>query len=328
MRQSRETESRRIADLQRRREREAADSARAVARKHGRGKDTALAAERARADDALQTERRLADSALEAERIDADERLESAATHLAQETAGRAAALETVATREQLLAVVSHDLKNPLNTILLGLAAIGADSAGRAGDPRDATRAVLARMYRAARLMDRMIADLLDSERLAAGLLVLRPVHQDVAEVVREVLEGARPAAELASVALTADVPEEPVSADYDPQRIAQVLANLVDNAIKHTPSGGTISIGYRQEGAATRLWVSDTGPGVPAPQRDAIFERFSQLGRGDRRSIGLGLFICRRIVEAHGGRIWVEDGPDGRGARFEIRLPRRAQAA
>jgi signal transduction histidine kinase len=109
-----------------------------------------------------------------------------------------------------------------------------------------------------------------------------------------------------------------------DREKIERVLVNLLDNALKYTPENGRIWVQTGQK--ADRMWVSisDTGPGIPAEDRERIFERFTQ-GTGDklkRRGFGLGLAYCRLAVEAHGGRIWIQDGPDGIGSRFTFTLP------
>lgn len=311
---SKDTEARRIANLQRDREREAVDRARDDARPEGGERR----AEAQVLDTDLARERQRSDETLEAERLDSDRQLAEMTSQFVEVDAARARAVGQVATREQLLAIVSHDLKNPLNTILLGLATLVPAFGSEATPP---IQAALGRMRRAARTMDRMIADLLDSERLAAGFLQLRLETHDVSEVVRDAMEAGVVAAEAKAIAIVADAPETPVPAVFDSARLLQVLGNLIDNAIKHTPPGGRVTIGYRAEAQAVRLWVEDTGPGISETERESVFERFSQLGRGDRQSIGLGLFICRRLVEAHAGRITAEAAPGG-GASFVITLP------
>jgi len=123
---------------------------------------------------------------------------------------------------------------------------------------------------------------------------------------------------------LRVDVPDDlpPVSVDY--LRMDQVLSNLIENAVRYAPAGTLIEVAAREDPAGLRIEVTDEGPGIAAEDRETVFAPFHRLQRGDRattKGAGLGLAIARRLVEAHGGRIWIEAGP-GRGARFVITLP------
>jgi len=122
-------------------------------------------------------------------------------------------------------------------------------------------------------------------------------------------------------LALTIDVPDDPVMAKYDPHRVFQVLSNLIHNAIKFTPEGGSIRLRAAPVGGVCQVSVSDTGVGIPEGDLTSIFERFRQLDRGDRTGLGLGLYISLWIVEAHGGRIWAESVV-GSGTTFHFTLP------
>jgi signal transduction histidine kinase len=108
---------------------------------------------------------------------------------------------------------------------------------------------------------------------------------------------------------------------DCDPDRIAQVLGNILGNAAKFTPAGGNVTVGVAPAGPDLRFFVADTGNGIPPDKLEAIFERYAQVGNGDRRGLGLGLYISQLIVEAHGGRLWAESVP-GRGSTFIFTVP------
>ena len=122
-------------------------------------------------------------------------------------------------------------------------------------------------------------------------------------------------------VSLRIEAPAGRVPAHFDHARILQVLSNLVRNALQFTPSGGAITLRVAAEPHGCRIDVSDTGAGIPADELQRIFERFHQVGNTDRRGLGLGLYISKAIVDAHGGRIWAES-EIGRGSRFSFTLP------
>jgi signal transduction histidine kinase len=138
--------------------------------------------------------------------------------------------------------------------------------------------------------------------------------------VAREAVEAFRPSFSAKGVALIADLPAGAISASFDHDRILQVLANLLSNALKFTERGGRVSLSLEQAGAAVHLCVTDTGVGIPPGHEEAIFERFGQI-KPDRRGHGLGLYIAKAIVEAHAGTIWVES-PAGGGAAVHFTVP------
>ncbi len=216
-----------------------------------------------------------------------------------------------------VLGFVAHDLRNPLHVILLAVQMARDEAAGRppaAGEP-------LRLIERAAARMARLVEDLLDETALESGRLRLarrpcRPralLHAAVAEEA-VLAAGAGLALEVApSAALPA------VCADRS--RVLQVLANLVDNAIKFTPAGGRVVLAAEQCGREVRFQVRDSGPGIDPAARAHLFDPFWQA-RPDARGIGLGLAIARGLVEAHGGRMWADAGPGGHGTAVSFSLP------
>jgi PAS domain S-box-containing protein len=222
--------------------------------------------------------------------------------------------------REQVVAVVSHDLRNPLNAIVLSTTLLRARLQSGVLDPGDVA-AKTDVIRRAADQMHKLTQDLLDAAKIEAGKLALELRPEAPEQIVREVIETMRPQAEAKTIELltTGEPAGETLSCDR--HRVLQVFSNLVGNAIKFTPSAGRVTIGVRPEGEGTLFSVSDTGPGIPAEHLPRIFERFWQARETASGGTGLGLSIARGIVEAHGGRIWAESVP-GRGATFFFWLP------
>jgi PAS domain S-box-containing protein len=219
--------------------------------------------------------------------------------------------------RDEMLGVVAHDLRNPLNTIVMGASTIM--ELLPESTPLLKRHAQIVR--RAADRMNRLIQDLLDVKRIESGRLAVDPRPVAVALLVDEALEMLRPLAVAASLELLADIAPELPRVGADSGRILQVFSNLVGNAIKFTPAGGRITIGAASADGEIRFEIADTGPGIAAEQLPHIFGQFWQGIRGDRRGIGLGLAIAKGIIEAHAGRIWVESQV-GEGSRFYFTLP------
>ncbi len=219
--------------------------------------------------------------------------------------------------REQILGIVAHDLRSPLNTVGLSVQVISRGLERAA--PREALQRPLEAIGRSVTRMDRLIEDLLDLSRIDSGRLSIEARPAEAAALVREALDAARPLAVQAELVAEEPTPLPQVLADRG--RVLQVFSNLIGNAIKFTPPGGTITVGARQEGAAVRFSVSDTGVGIPPAQLSHVFDRFWQGADGDRRGAGLGLAIVRGIVEAHGGRIEARSEP-GEGSEFAFTLP------
>jgi signal transduction histidine kinase len=274
--------------------------------------DEALADMRARADEILRAERaakaRLLVKLLPLERNQTDQ-------HLLTERARSDAAL---ANRNDFLGMVSHDLRDLLSGILVSLATI--EQQGSASESGTNTRVAVERIQRAAGRMNRLIGDLVDIAGIDAGRLSVVPAPASADDAIREAIDTWQPHAQAKDILLEARA-ECRASAAFDRERILQVIGNLVTNAIKFSPPGGTISVGCEAHGSEIRFSVKDAGAGIPADDREAIFERFWQVGKNDRRGLGLGLYISRCLVEAHGGRIWVEC-EDGAGSDFLFTIP------
>ncbi len=219
--------------------------------------------------------------------------------------------------RDEILAVVAHDLRNPLNTVMMAAGLMLETSSPE----RPAERRQVEIVRRAADRMNRMIQDLLDVKRMESGRLGLEAKPETVAGLVGDTMEMLRPLAEGSSIRLESHVAPNLPRVLADATRISQVLSNLVGNAVKFTPREGVITITADGLDAEVRFSVIDTGAGIPAEQLPHIFGRFWQARTSDRRGIGLGLAIAKGIVEAHRGRIWVESSV-GLGSTFYFTLP------
>ncbi|HET7274454.1 MAG TPA: ATP-binding protein [Longimicrobiaceae bacterium] len=221
--------------------------------------------------------------------------------------------------RDEMLAVVAHDLRNPLNTIFMSAGHL-LDGLTSTQDLRSGRKSIEI-IRRAAERMNALIQDLLDVQRLESGRLTVEPCRQNAAVFVREAVDMLRPLAAANYLSLETDVPRDLPDVLADSARIQQVLSNLVGNAIKFTPAGGKVTVRALAQADNVRIAVSDTGVGIPAEQLPHIFGHFWQANHNDRRGIGLGLAIAKGIVEAHRGRIWVESRP-GEGSTFYFTLP------
>jgi len=226
------------------------------------------------------------------------------------------AAREATRARDDVLGVVAHDLRNPLNAIVLSAQMLLRQHA-QVGEPR--AQGPLRFILSSARRMDRLIQDLLNVARLESGQLAVEVHPEPTCALLQEAFEAARPLASELQLAL--DVPEELPWVRADRERLLQVFSNLLGNALKFTPHGGQVTLGARAEGEVVRFWVRDTGPGIAPEALEHLFDRFWQARRGDRRGAGLGLSIARGLVEAHAGRIWVESEP-ARGSTFFFTVP------
>jgi two-component system, chemotaxis family, sensor kinase Cph1 len=224
-----------------------------------------------------------------------------------------------VRARDDLVAVVSHDLRNPLGVIQMQAAVLLQTVGSGTEEFSRRIQTSTDHIQRAVGRMNTLIRDLLDLAKLEAGRFTLQCSLCQMNDLVEESLLILRPLAEAKRITLTSDLRAETVNADRD--RIFQVLSNLVGNAIKFTPEGGGISVRAETENAEVRVTVADTGPGVAPDQIANVFDRYWQARRSDYEGSGLGLFIAKGIVEAHGGRIWAE-AHAGTGATFKFALP------
>jgi signal transduction histidine kinase len=228
------------------------------------------------------------------------------------------AAKRATAAREELVAVVSHDLKTPLATISMTTDVLLQVLAPAAGSD---VRRSLERIGRSADRMGRLIHDLLDLARLEGGHLSIDPAPNEVSGLMNDVVEQLRAEAGAKSLHVDHQVAPGAERARFDRERILQVLANLVGNAIKFTPAQGEIALRSERQGTEVVLSVRDTGPGIPEDQRVHIFDRYWQAPETAQLGTGLGLSIAKGLVELHGGRIWVTSAP-GAGSTFSFTLP------
>jgi signal transduction histidine kinase len=219
--------------------------------------------------------------------------------------------------RADVLGIVAHDLRNSLSvmssssSVLLELENL----------PAAQRRKMVEIMQRAVRQMNRLIGDLLDATRLQAGRLTLELADVDARSIVREADETLRPSAAERHIELRSLTPEHACCVRADEGRVLQILGNLIGNALKFTTAGGRVTLSARPDGVEVVFSVADTGPGIPPEHQAHLFDSFWQARNGDRRGVGLGLAIAKGIVDAHGGRIWVESTV-GVGSTFSFALP------
>lgn len=221
--------------------------------------------------------------------------------------------------REDVLAVVSHDLRNPLSTIVMGAASL---SALDAGDKTPRLTSTTERIQRATQRMSRLIDDLLDFGSIQSGQLAIAPKEHAANDLALGALETFQAAAEERDIRMdlcvAADAPA--VACDYD--RVVQALSNLLSNALRFTPAGGSIVIGAEPLESEVVFFVKDSGAGIAEEELPHLFERYWRGKKSRYKGVGLGLTIAKGIVAAHGGRIWVESKL-GEGAQFFFTLPR-----
>jgi signal transduction histidine kinase len=222
--------------------------------------------------------------------------------------------------KDEFLATLSHELRTPLNAILgyTRMMKTGAVS-------EDRQESALAVIERNGTMLAQILEDLLDISRIVSGKMRLEVRPVDVRQVISDAIGTVRPAADAKGITLRTCLDADGLTLNADRDRLQQVLWNLLTNAVKFTPPGGTVTV---EAGASTRgieIAVADTGRGIQASLLPHVFERFTQgdtrLGR-EHRGLGLGLSIARNIVEMHGGTITSESGGEGKGSTFRVTLP------
>ena len=239
---------------------------------------------------------------------------------LERERAARAEAEAASALKDEFLATLSHELRTPISAIVGWVELL---RSGRLDDERFA-RAVDS-IARNARRQGRLIQDILDFSAMVSGRVRLEPTVIDFAALLDQALDSSLPAAEAKSVELHKDAPPVPVHVWGDPDRLLQVVANLLANAIAHTPAGGRVRLGVEVEGERAVLTVADTGEGIDPAFLPHVFEAFRQAEGGASRrkgGLGLGLAVVHRLVSMHGGAIRAESDGRGRGSTFRVELP------
>ena len=222
-----------------------------------------------------------------------------------------------IRTRDEVLAIVSHDLRNPLNLVLTGGSFLLETAEGL--EPRE--REQLRMIHRAAGQMNRLIQDLLEVSAMEAGNVSVDPRPEPAEPLVHEACGLLGHVAEAKGIRVSCELDDglPPIRADRD--RVHQVFGNLIGNALKFTPEGGTIRVRAEPDGGMVRFSVSDTGAGIRAEDLPHVFDRFWQARHSRAGGAGLGLAISRSIVAAHGGSMWVESEV-GRGSTFFFTLP------
>jgi signal transduction histidine kinase len=291
------------ADKVRNEERMAADIAKKRERRRLRlATEALLTQERGTTDDDLLSERAHADRNMGREATPAFQTHELASAH------------------NNSLAIVSHDLRNPLASIAMASEFLEL-SLQEPEVEREGSSEFVAIIQRNTAMMERMIADLLDVERIASDKIEIKRSKQSIEELFKDCEDLFASVALKNSISLNISVPSEPLEMDVDADRILQVMSNLIGNALKHTPKGGKIDV----EASSVDKWVvvsvKDSGPGISALAQKKIFDKFSQLGINTRQGLGLGLYISKWIVEAHGGTIAVLSEPE-HGSTFTFMLP------
>ncbi|HUQ05124.1 MAG TPA: hybrid sensor histidine kinase/response regulator [Kofleriaceae bacterium] len=225
------------------------------------------------------------------------------------------AAERALALRDEVLGVVAHDLRNPLNVITTACDLLD----GQLTEP--AQRRHLDRVRRSVQRADRLVRDLLEVNAYEGSGLTIEKRRVEVVEVVLSAIESQQVLAADASVVLNTDLSPSLPAILVDELRIQEVLENLISNAIKFNVPGGQVTIGAGTYNGTLRLWVKDSGTGIPAEHLPHVFDRFWQGVKRDKRGAGLGLAICRAIIDSHGGKIWAESDP-GVGTTMSFTLP------
>jgi signal transduction histidine kinase len=236
--------------------------------------------------------------------------------HLLAEEAARA--------REEILSVVSHDLRNPLGTIMMGASTLlNVD----VGDRTQRVRTTSERIHRQAVRMARLIEDLVDFAGMQSGRLSLHRELHHPDRILATAAEILGPLAQERGIVFESELVPGVSTLSCDAERVVQVLSNLVTNAIKVTRKGGAIAIGALMIADETVFYVRDSGPGIPADELPYLFERHWRGKQSTHRGVGLGLSIARGIVDAHEGRIWAESR-EGRGTTIYFALqPRKTMS-
>lgn len=226
--------------------------------------------------------------------------------------------------KDEFLATLAHELRNPLAPIFNAMSLLKLAP----GDREVAARAA-GMIERQLVHLVRLIDDLLDMSRISRGKLELRRESIELASVIQQAVETCRPMANFAGQELAVTVPTQPIYLHADPVRLAQVIANLLNNACKFTAPRGCIRLVVERQEDEVAITITDNGIGIPPHMLGAIFEMFSQVDQSLERSqngLGIGLTLAKRLVELHGGSIWAHSEGEGKGSEFRVRLPVAAE--
>ena len=222
--------------------------------------------------------------------------------------------------KSEFLASMSHELRTPLHTVI-GFSELLAEQLK--GPLNEDQKRFVGHIHKDSIHLLELINDILDLSKIEAGRLELRSEVLDIATVLEEALSSIRPLGRAKSIEIETNVGVS-VGIEADRVRFKQVLYNLLSNAVKFTPQGGRVCVDATLRDGVVEISVSDTGVGIPPQEHEAVFDKFHQVGattKGVREGTGLGLAITKRLVEQHGGRIWLESEP-GKGSRFTFTLP------
>jgi two-component system, OmpR family, clock-associated histidine kinase SasA len=229
--------------------------------------------------------------------------------------------------KDRVIAMLAHDLRNPLTAAAIAIETLQSNYNSDTGGFQRLKPAMTAHLLKQARnqtkTIDRMIADLLQVGRGSETELPIIPQKMELGKLCSDIIEGLRDRYTAKFQEIETDIPQDLPYVYSDPERIRQVLVNLLDNAIKYTPEGGKISItGLHRTTQKIQFSIGDTGPGIPVENRDRIFENHFRLQRDEGTDgYGIGLCLCQRIIRSHYGQIWVDSTPNG-GAWFHFTLP------
>lgn len=228
--------------------------------------------------------------------------------------------------KDEFLAMLSHELRNPLAPILTAVQYLSRKSAADTG--QDSGLRIIERQ---AKVMARLVDDLLDLSRLSRGRIELRRERVDVAVAIEDALQACRPLIDAARHELVLSLPDEPVCVDGDLVRLSQIIANLVNNAVKYTPSGGRIELTLVERPGEAAVVVSDSGIGIAPDMVPRIFEMFAQVDTSAERTrggLGIGLTLAQQLARMHGGRIDAHSAGPNLGSTFTLSLPLAGAAA
>ena len=231
-----------------------------------------------------------------------------------------AALLEANRRKDEFIATLAHELRNPLAPIRTGLQILGRDATG--GPSATRAREIIERQLTH---MVRLVDDLLDISRITSAKVKLDKAHITVQQVVEASLESSGPYIDASNQALSVQVAAEPIPVYADLTRMAQALGNILNNAAKYTPPGGTIELVARRDGDDAVIRVSDNGSGIPPDMLEQVFDMFTQVGRTvdyAQGGLGIGLSIVRRLVSLHDGTVQAHSDGPGKGSTFTIRMP------
>ena len=245
--------------------------------------------------------------------------------HLVQLEQARDAKTQAVKRKDEFLAMLAHELRNPLAPIRNALHVLSIDD-------NDPERRLLLRnmMERQVDHMVRLVDDLLEASRLSRGMITLHPERIDLRTAVRSAIEQSQPLIDAGRYALQVELPEMPVPVDADPVRVAQVVGNLLNNAAKYGRPGGVIAVSLQLDGDVVQVQVDDDGIGIDDELLPQVFDLFTQGERaihGMQEGLGIGLALVRTLVELHGGSVAAHSKGKGQGASFVVRLPLAASA-